>query len=388
MRPGRLPGLLIVLASVAWPAVLRAQEPSTPTPGAASSAPQTDENFADFSGRGTAYTPGSDEGLAQRYRDLRGGGTLEFLRWSKNTDTLWWSLQADHTAYRDQRYSAAFDNFGKVRGWFQFNEIPLYFSQQTQTFFTTPPSNPFALRIDDAIQSGLQNRTLTTTQAAAFAQPFDLRLRRRVAEFKTTYSPTRNLDLEAWFWTTARSGSQPWAGTFGFADAVELPGPVETRTTDLRLGVEWANERGSARLGYDGSFFRNDIETIVWDNPLRITDSPTLGPVQGRMTLWPDSNLNAGTASGAVNLPGRSRATAYISIGNWSQDNPLIPFTVNSALPVIPLDRATSNAKARVTSMNYTFSSRPVDTLLLAARYRTYDYDNRTPVFHVINTVS
>jgi MtrB/PioB family decaheme-associated outer membrane protein len=387
MQP-RLLRTLTLMALMTAPSWLRAQEPSTPTPAAASSVPQTDENFADFSGRGTVYTPGSDEGLAQRYRDLRGGGTLEFLRWSKNTDTLWWSLQADHTAYRDQRYSAAFDNFGKVRGWFQFNEIPLYFSQQTQTLFTTPPSNPFALRIDDGIQSGLQNRTLTTSQAAAFAQPFDFRLKRTVSEFKTTYSLTRNLDLEAWFWTTAKSGSQPWAGTFGFADAVELPVPVQTRTTDLRLGIEWANQRGSARLGYDGSFFRNDVETIVWDNPLRVTDSPTAGPLQGRMTLWPDSSLNAGTASGLINLPARSRATAYISIGNWTQDNPLIPFTVNSALPVIPLDRLTTDAEARVTSMNYTFSSRPVETVLLTARYRTYDFDNRTPVFHVGNTVS
>jgi MtrB/PioB family decaheme-associated outer membrane protein len=378
-------GLITFLAT---PPALLAQEPSTPTPAAAASLPQTDENFADFSVRGTVYTPGSDEGLAQRYRDLRGGGTLEFLRWSKDSDTRWWSVQADHTGYRDQRYSAAINDFGKIRGWFQFNEIPLYFSQQTQTLFTTPPSNPFALRIDDAIQSGLQNKTLTPSQAAAFAQTFDLRLKRTVAEFKSTYSPTRNLDLDVWFWTTAKSGQQPWAGTFGFGDAVELPVPVETRTTDLRLGVEWANQRGSARLGYDGSFFRNAIETIVWDNPLRVTDSPTAGPLQGRMTLWPESNLNAGTASGLINLPGRSRATGYISIGNWTQDNPLIPFTVNSALPAIPLDRATSDAEARVTSMNYTFNSRPVDTLMLTVRYRTYDFDNRTPVFHVINTVS
>src|SRR5580765_3751917 len=132
MSHRRLLSVFTVLASLVAPPLL-AQEPSTPTPAAASSAPQTDENFADFSARGTAYTPGSDQGLAQRYRDLRGGGTLEFLRWSKDSDTRWWSVQADHTGYRDQRYSAAIDNFGKVRAWFQFNEIPLYFSQQTQT---------------------------------------------------------------------------------------------------------------------------------------------------------------------------------------------------------------------------------------------------------------
>jgi MtrB/PioB family decaheme-associated outer membrane protein len=382
---------LSLLASLAASSPLLAQEPSVPTPGAALSAPLTDENFADFLGGGTAYTPGSDQGLAQRYRDLRGGGTAQFLRWSKNSETRWWSLQADHAGYRDQRYSAALNDFGKFNGWFQFNQIPLYFSQQTQTLFTTPPSDPFSFRLDDAIQSTVQsaaNKTTALNVFAAQAPLFDLRLKRSAAEFKSTYSATRNLDLDVWAWTTTKTGQQPWAGTFGFGDAVELPVPVQTRTTDLRLGIEWANQRGSARLGYDGSFFRNEVNTIVWDNPQRIADSPTAGPLQGRMTLWPDSNLNAGTASGLINLPARSRATGYISIGNWTQDNALIPFTVNSALPVIPLDRPTSDARARVTSMNYTVSSRPVDTVLLTARYRTYDFDNRSPVFNVVNTVA
>ena len=59
---------------------------------------------------------------------------------------------------------------------------------------------------------------------------------------------------------TVKSGNQPWAGTFGFSNAVELPGPVDTRTTELGAALEWGNQRGSARVGYDGSFFRNNID--------------------------------------------------------------------------------------------------------------------------------
>ena len=33
--------------------------------------------------------------------------------------------------------------------------------------------------------------------------------------------------------------------------------------------------------------------------------------------------------------------------------------------------------------MNYTFTSRPTDTLWLSARFWSYDFDNRTPLFHV-----
>jgi MtrB/PioB family decaheme-associated outer membrane protein len=388
-----LPSALLVLLA---PASLRAQllpanepEPSTTTPADAQSLPATTGNFADFSLRGTAYTDGSDEGRAQRYRDLRGGGTLEFLRFSQDSPTRWFNVQVDHAGYRDQRYSAAINDFGKVKGWFQYNSIPLFFSEDTKTLFSPEGGvTENVLRIPDAIQTGLQNKTLPYANVDALASPFDLRLKRTVTQFSATYTPTRHIDLNVAFSSSAKDGNQPWAGTFGFSDAVELPVPVQTRQTDLESGLEWANDRGSARIGYYGSFFRNEFTTLVWDNPLRITDSATLGPVQGRETLWPDSNLNTGNISGTLNLPARSHATAYLSIGNWSQDNVLIPFTVNSALPVIPLDRQTSDAHARVTSMNYTFSSRPIDTLWISARYKSYDFDNRTPVFHVANTVA
>ena len=235
---------------------------------------------------------------------------------------------------------------------------------------------------------GQQSQTVPYASLDALAQPFDLRLMRRVAAFKATYAATQALDLDISIRSTTKSGNQPWAGTFGFSDAVDLPVPVQTRTTDLGLAAEWAGSRGSARLGYDGSFFRNDLSTIVWDNPLRATDSQTLGPSQGRMSLWPDSSLNAVSASGLLNLPARSRATAYVSVGSWWQNDPLIPFTVNSALPTIVLDRPTADAQARVTSMNYSFTSRPANDVSFTARYRLYDFDNRTPIFHVANTVA
>jgi hypothetical protein len=244
------------------------------------------------------------------------------------------------------------------------------------------------LRLDDAIQSGLQNKTATPASVVAQAQPFDLRVRRNVADFNLTYSATPHLDLNLVFKNTTKNGNQPWAGTFGFSDAVELAVPVDTRTTDLGAAIEWASSRGSVRLGYDGSFFRNNVGTFVWDNPLRVSDSPTLGPLLGRMSLWPDSNMSAGNVMGLLNLPARSRATAYVSVANWSQNDPLIPFTINSSLPVIPLDRSRADAQARVTSMNYSFNSRPADHVSVTARYRSYDFDNRTPVFHVGNTVS
>ncbi len=38
--------------------------------------------------------------------------------------------------------------------------------------------------------------------------------------------------------------------------------------------------------------------------------------------------------------------------------------------------------------MTYSFTSKPTSLLWFSARYRSYDFDNRTPVFHVANTVA
>ncbi len=374
--------------SLLCPGALLAQDAvSVPPPPAPLTMPDLGSlNYVDFGLRGTMFAAGSDEARFQRYRDLRNGPTLDLFRYASGTDHRGFTVQADHVGYRDQRYAASYDNYGKLKFTFEWNQIPLFYNQDTATLFTSP--SPGVLRLDNSIQAGVQNSTTTLTQAVAQAQTFDLREQRDVLALNLAYSAMRNLDWSLSLKNTTKTGNQAWAGSFGFNDAVELAVPLDTRTTEVGTALEWANGRGMARLGYDGSFFHNNIGTLTWDNPQRLTDSPTLGPSEGRMALWPNSTMNAANATGGLSLPGRSRATAYLSVGNWSQNDALIPFTTNSTLPAIPLDRPTAQAAARVTAMTYAFTSKPNSLLWFSARYRSYDFDNRTPVFHVGNTVA
>src|SRR4029077_9207941 len=137
-----------------------------------------------------------------------------------------------------------------------------------------------------------------------------------------------------------------------------------------------------------GSFFRNKNTTLTWDNPGRVTDSPTAGPVQGRMALCPNTEMNTVSAAGGLSLPGRSHATAFVSVGNLTNDNPLLPYTVNTALVSPALARPNSDISARVTAMNFPFTSRPITSLWFSARYRGYEYDNQTVPFATVNSVN
>ncbi len=345
-------------------------------------------NQIDFGIRGTVFGAGSDQARFQRYRDTRDGGTLDRLRIWKDTDAYRYNLQADHVGYRDQRFSASYSNYGKVKASFEWNQVPLFYSQETRTLYSA--STPGLLSLDDAVQSGIQNKTLTLGSALGAASVFDLRTRRDWANVNLVYNATPNVDLNVTFRNTQKQGSYPWGGSFGISNAIatELPVPVDHRTTDVGTSLEYSNNRAYARLGYEGSFFHNNVATLTWDNPSRIADSPTAGPAQGRMALWPNTQMNAINASGGVKLPGRSRASGYVSLGNMSNDNPLLPFTINSALASPALDRATSDVRARVTAMNYNFTSRPASTVWFSVRYRQYEFDNRTEPFFVTSGVN
>ena len=151
--------------------------------------------------------------------------------------------------------------------------------------------------------------------------------------------------------------------------------------------LEWANGRGLVRLGYDGSFFRNNISTLVWDNPLSgvgLADRGSLAGADGALAQQQHERREHDRGAQSARTQPRD---GVLSVGNWSQNDPLIPFTINSALPAIPLDRTTADAKARGHGHElHVHVEADQHRCGSASRYRSYDFDNRTPVFHVANT--
>lgn len=335
-------------------------------------------NQIDFGVRGTNIGPNSDPARFQRYDDLRDGATIDRFRFSKETQTYGLKLQADNVGYRDERFSASYNRFGRLKAAFEWNQIPLFYSTDTRTLYSS--TQPGVLTLPDVVQAGRQTNAITLAQAAQGVSWFDMRSKRNIADFNLTYSASNEVDLKVGVKNTNRDGSQPFGAGFGFTQAIEVAMPIDTRTTEFTSAAEWSNGDAFGKLAYEGSFFRNGIRTLVWDNPNRLTDSPT-APGQGRMALWPDSDLNTVSATGSIKLPWRSRAAAYVSYGDSRQNDSLIPLTINSQINAGPLPRSTADADAHITAQNYSFTSRPINQLYFSARYRQYQYDNRTPAF-------
>jgi MtrB/PioB family decaheme-associated outer membrane protein len=366
--------LLVAGAAVAAHAQTNPPGQQPPAPVTAPVSPRV--GFVDFGVRINGST--GDPALLQEFRDLRDGVTLNALQYSRTTDAWQFDAAVDNAGYRDQRYLADYHRFGRLRATFEFTQVPWFHSTLTRTLYQQESGG--VLRLPDTIQSAVQGRQATLADVARAGLPFDTRVRRQIADARVSYAVTPTTDVKVSVTSTGRRGDQPWGAGFGFTAVDEVPLPIDQRTNDVNAALQWASNGRLLQVGYFGSFYNNDVPVLVWDSPLALSDLPG-NPGQGRMAIFPSSTAHSVSAVGAIPLPGRSRAHAYVSIGTWNQDEPILPHTINTAIPSPPLSRPTAEAEARITALNLGFHSRAIRNVMLSARVRIYDFDNRTPPF-------
>jgi MtrB/PioB family decaheme-associated outer membrane protein len=423
--------LLTLTTALLWnPVVTTAQQPQqVPAPGAVTPFTGT----ADIGGLFTSAD--GDEARYERYRDTRDGLYSAFTL-NRESSSYLFDATISHIGYRDQKYRASYLG-PKVNGAFDWVSLPLNYSYTVRTPFVT---NGDTLSLDDNIARAVQGPTNATNDGTAVGVPcapgappascsnpaqagqalanrsayngaantFDMRQQRDTAAFNLNYAATPAIDVDVKFLSSARDGQQPWAGSFAFNNAVELPLPIDQRTNDLTLGASWATPKAMLRVGWDGSWFNNDIQSVVWDNPIRITDfsngqappngpydpsgySNGNGPVQGRMALAPSNFMSVIGATAFYKLQRRTTLNGTLQFTSQTQDEALIPWTINSvintpqvfaAFPnLAQLPRSTAEAEAKGTNALMSVSSRPYQRVHLTVRYRYNDRDVQTPTF-------
>jgi MtrB/PioB family decaheme-associated outer membrane protein len=388
-------GTAISAPAVVSPDSSDAIDPQTPTPQAAAPAApaataeelpglfqQTWHQFQ-FGGRATSIS--GDPARFQRYQDLTNGVTFSDFRFAHEDPAGLWAVRttADNVGYRDQKYTGVYEKTGKMVLKGLWDEIPQFYSVDTKTPYV---NNGTALVLDDATQQAAQNGGGLSVWLPV-AQQFDLRERRDIGNISFLATPTPQLDVKATFTSTRHTGELPWGGSFGFGNDVEVALPYDSRTNDLSIGTEWKADRKMLRVGYDGSWFNNLNDTLIWDSPLRLTDS-TSAPGRGQMALWPTNSSQTVSVGGYEQFQHRTQLTGFLSFASRTNDQPLLPFTINSALPQLTLPRATAQADAMIFTTNLNLSSHPKTDWGFTAHFRRYGYDNHTPATAISQYVS
>ncbi len=376
-----------------------------------------------------------DEARFERYRDLRPGAST-LLEWTKNTEQYRFNFGASNIGYRDQRYSADYDN-GKLKVSGVYDSIPLNYlydaplvwqgddrgtltlDPQTRQRIQGPTNaaaDGSAVGVPCAPGSGPTTCNATTSAAARANRSVynnlivrdDMQVRRDIVGGKVKYvaSPSFAIDIDAS--TTARTGDMPWAASYAFNNVNELAIPIDQRNNELKAGTEWVNPKGMFRFDYWGSYFTNDVQTLTWDNPIRATDfnnglvppsgpydgsgySNGNGPALGQAALWPSNNLNSVGATGMYKFTSRTTINGNLNYTFMRQNEALLPWTLNSSinndvvLAAFPglrqLPRSSAEAAVNSTNWLVNFNSRELRFVTIQARYRFNDHENNTPHF-------
>jgi MtrB/PioB family decaheme-associated outer membrane protein len=336
------------------------------------------------------------------YRDVPRGLFAPLLTLDVRKGSRFVRVEAMNIGQADQRLLAGLGNRGTFKLDLGYDQIPHRFS-----FFGATPyvqQSPGVFMLNNVIRSAAEalvpTGTSTNIAAArdlvssflASAGPIGLGLERHTATADFTYTPSVPFSFNAAASHETRTGTRPFGAPLGFSNAIELPEPINHRTTNLDTSLEYHRKQVTLRAGVAASFFDNDVQTLIWDNPYRLTDSTYAsaysagnGTAHGRMALWPSNDAVRFSLSGTYKpLPG-TRLSAAVSYGAFNQNQKLLPFTINTAIPAsdpnaanaLSAPRETAMAKAHIGSLDLTLSSRLMRSVYLTAGFRYYDFANK-----------
>jgi len=352
----------------------------------------------------------------EEYRDLPNGLIAPSVRFQGEKNGFHWDFTGRNVQQRDQRYWLRLDKgIFTVKG--DYNQIPHNFGNNGHTLLENTREGVWEM--SDTLQRTFQG-TIESVPRAQVTFPFlsnlvtpslaaanatDLTLQRERGRLAFNVTPDGPIAVTVAYFRERRVGDRAASGTaFGFGNVVELPEPLHYLTQDFGADAEFTRDWGVLRAGLHYNWFENRVETLAFDNPFRITNTTDAsayqspgsasvnGPVFGLMALPPDNEALNGSLGGTLLLPHRTRISANVTRGRWTQDStPFIAYTTNTSIlgetatgatfPATDVSRLPAShldGKINVTSFNVAATTRPMDKLTLVARARRYDMANDT----------
>lgn len=207
----------------------------------------------------------------------------------------------------------------------------------------------------------------------------DIETQRRRLGGKFSFTPTENWKIGLGFRTEEKEGTEQMGASLGYSarnQAVSvLPKPINYTTDLMDASVEYAKGKGHVELAYHLSVFRNDNESLTWQNPFPNDYTSSYG----RLALEPDNDFQQLMMTGGYRLPWNTYFTGLVSSGLMTQDQQYLPYTINSSITTQDLPRDSLDGKIRQNTVHLKLASRPATKWNFNGSYRYHDHDNSTP---------
>ena len=282
------------------------------------------------------------------YGDWKSGPlatNLGFLAENRKT-ALYVSAMAENIGRSDQYYQVKVGRYGVFNVTAFFDSIPHLFSTTAKSIWEGVGTGNLTLK--DELVPGASTAAKVSAVAAA-AAPTTLQVTREKAGSSFSYAPYKDLELFLQLSDEQRKGTQPISATFGYPfenGATQIIQPIHYQTYDVTAALRYKEDDLQANLTYAGSFFRNGVSSLTWQNPgLNSLDMPgAFIPTTGRLSLPPDNDYHTLKGDLAVLLSPAARFTASLSYSVMRQNDRLLAptadtGTINGVATSINLDQ-------------------------------------------------
>ncbi|MDI1240936.1 MAG: MtrB/PioB family outer membrane beta-barrel protein [bacterium] len=358
----------------------------------------------------------------EEYKSVRNGflfrrGSFEY---NPEGSPTFLNFAARNVSERDQQYYIEGGQFGRFRLKGTWDSQPHLYARGVASLLGG--AGPGIYTVADSVQADLQaldppmagttvpNPALiaATKSYVNSATRFDLRSQRQTLSVDGRYNVTSNFYVGFRVFDTKRFGQRPLGtGTYerigtSIGDtfrvhSVELPAEIDQRTTNFAFVAGYLTKDWGVNFEYTYSNFSNDINSYVYDNPFRLTDQATTGTggafnrmafARGLHGAMPDNEAQGIMITGFVNLPLDSRWAGAFGWQRWSQNDPFVPYTLNTqtGAPLNVTDPAnlpedSLNGEIENITVDQLFTTRPWSNLTFNARYKAYrEHNNTEPI--------
>ncbi|MBL4659735.1 MAG: MtrB/PioB family decaheme-associated outer membrane protein [Alcanivoracaceae bacterium] len=319
---------------------------------------EDDLRFADFRGQ-------DEQGL---YLAIDGRAHYQ------DADGYYFNLNSHNLGLDSRQLEINGGHQGKYEYRFGWSEISKYRGYGSQTPFLGAGTDNLTLPTDwvPAVS------TDQMTQLGGLLLNTSLKTHRKILDAGVTWKFAQNWEYRFDYQKQKKNGTRPFAAGLFFNNASQFPVPVDFTTDQIDMVLSWLGKRSQVRIGLIGSWFDNANNSVTWQNPFTSgANTQTL-----RAALEPDNKYYQLSVSGAFALSPKVKLSGSASIGEMSQDDQFIPYSINPLFSDAQLPRTSLDAQVDTSTFNLSgkLSARLNRKLTFTARVKFDERDNKTPV--------
>ena len=256
-----------------------------------------------------------------------------------------------------------------------WQEIPSWRGYGAQTPYRGQGSDNLTLPSDWV--DGTTTGQMTALQSSLVEAP--MKIERKTLDAGATIRFAGDWTIEIDAQRQDKSGTRPFGGAgIFYNNAAQILAPVDFTTDNVELGINWNRETFQLSLGFLASEFDNGHNSLTWDNAFTSTPETSVF----RAALEPSNEFYQFSLTGAWAIRPGMHLSGHAAIGEMSQDEAFLPYSINPDFGDLSLPRASLDGRVDTSTANLggKYFWRINSRLSLNASAKYNERDNRTPI--------